>query len=640
MVSFASHNKQVVMIYLFLTIATLVVFWQVSNCDFINYDDPNYVLNNDHIQNGITLEGIRWAFTTSHAENWHPLTWISHMLDVQVFGLKPQWHHLTNLLLHLANTLLLLFVLHRMTKARWESAFVAALFALHPLHVESVAWVAERKDVLSAFFWMLTMGAYCSYVEHPQPRKYLIVIFFFALGLMSKPMLVTLPFVLLLLDYWPLQRFQQIRPDQKIRTAINKPVSGDKQKGKFRKRHTAGEYGKAEKPADSPYQWALIRPLLWEKIPLFALTALSSIVTYIVQQKGGAVASFETFPLNVRIANAFVSYITYIGKTIWPDDLAVLYPYPQLLPVWQVFGAVLLLMAATITVIWKARRSPYLVMGWLWFAGTLVPVIGIVQVGLQARADRYTYLPLIGLFIMAAWGISELAGKWRYRKEALIVSSTVVLICLCLVTWTQVRYWQNSITLFDHAVNITNNNYVAYFNRGLAYRHLGNNRQALGDYDKAIELNPKYAEAYNNRGVVYSNLGNDQQALGDYDKAIELNPKYAEAYNNRGLAYRHLGNDRQTLGDYDKAIEINPKYAGAYYDRGTAYLHLGNYREAIGDFDKAIEINPKYAEAYYNRGIAKSNLGNDRSPIEDLKTAARLGYKIAQQFLKSQGIGW
>jgi len=628
------------MINLFLTIATLVVFWQVSNCDFINYDDPNYVLNNNHIQNGVTLEGIRWAFTTGHAENWHPLTWISHMLDVQVFGLKSQWHHLTNLLLHLANTLLLFFVLHRMTKARWESAFVAALFALHPLHVESVAWVAERKDVLSAFFWMLTMGAYCSYVEHRQPRKYLIVIFLFALGLMSKPMLVSLPFVLLLLDFWPLQRFQQIRPEQKIRTAIKKPVSGDKQKGKFRKRHSAGEYGKTDHPAGSPFHWAWIRPLLWEKIPLFALTALSSIVTYIVQQKGGAVASFELFPLNIRFANAFVSYITYIGKTIWPDDLAVLYPYPQLLPAWQVYGAVLLMMAATIMVIWKARRSPYLAMGWLWFAGTLIPVIGIVQVGLQARADRYTYLPLIGLFIMAAWGISELAGKWRYRKEALIVSSTVVLICLCLVTWIQVKYWQNSITLFDHAVIITNNNYVAYFNRGLAYRHLGKYKQALADYDKAIQFNPKYAEAYNNRGVVYSNLGNDQQALGDYDKAIELNPTYAEAYNNRGLAYRHLGNDRLTIRDYDKAIELNPTYAVAYYGRGTAYLHLGNYREAIGDFDRAIEMNPNYAEAYYNRGIANSNLGNDRQPIEDLKTAARLGYEIAQQFLNSQGIGW
>jgi Flp pilus assembly protein TadD len=524
------------------------------------------------------------------------------MLDIQLFGLQPRWHHVTNLLFHIANTLLLFFVLHRMTKARWESAFVAALFALHPLHVESVAWVAERKDVLSAFFWILTMGAYCWYVEHPKLQRYLIVVVFFVFGLMAKPMLVTLPFVLLLLDYWPLQRLQQIKADQN--TAVHKPMSGDRQKGNSKKRHTVGKElkeVKAEKLAGPKSQSVLIRPLLWEKTPFFALTVLSSIVTYVVQQKGGAVLSFEEIPLSVRIANAFVSYITYIGMMIWPHDLAVLYPHPGLLPRWQVIGAAFLLIVVTITAIVKARRVPYVAVGWLWYAGSLVPVIGIVQVGIQARADRYTYIPLIGLFIIAAWGISELSKNWRYRKETLIASSTAVLACLSIVTWTQVGYWRNSITLFEHALNVTDNNPMAYFGRGFAYGNLGNYRQAIGDFDKTLEIKPNYAWAYFNRGIAYGNLGNFRQAIGDFDKALEIKPNSAEAYYNRGVAYGNLDNYRQAVEDYGKAIEINPNYAEAYYNRADAFWRLGNTAQAVE---------------------------------EDLKTAARLGYKNAQDLLK------
>lgn len=293
-------KNKIPLICIFLVVATLMAFWQVNNCDFSNADDAPYVTQNNHIQNGITMDSLRWAFTAHHAANWHPLTWISHMLDVQLFGLNPRWHHLTNLIFHIANTLLLFFVLHRMTKVLWQSAFVAALFALHPLHVESVAWVAERKDVLSTFFWMLTMGAYCYYVERPGLRRYLPVLLFFALGLMAKPMLVTLPFVLLLLDYWPLRRLKPRKSDQEIQ----------------------------------------IKPLLWEKIPLFALTTLSSVVTYIAQQKGGAVVSIEAFPLSVRMENAFISYVAYIGKMIWPNNLAVFYPYQRLWISWQVLGAI------------------------------------------------------------------------------------------------------------------------------------------------------------------------------------------------------------------------------------------------------------------------------------------------------------
>jgi protein O-mannosyl-transferase len=317
----------------------------------------------------------------------------------------------------------------------------------------------------------------------------------------------------------------------------------------------------AETTAGSRHHWAMIRPLLREKVPLFALTVLSSIVTFAVQQQGGAVSSFETVPLGSRIANAFVSFIVYIAKTIRPNDLAVIYPYPLSLPAWQVLGAVLLLTAVTTTVIWKAGRAPYLATGWLWYAGTLAPVIGLVQVGIQSRADRYTYVPLIGLFIIAAWGVSELSKRWRYRKKILLASSTAVLLGLCIVTWTQVGYWRNSITLFDHALNVTDNNYTAYYNRGTAYWHLGNPQQAIRDFDKVIEFNPNEAEFYNTRGNARAYLGNYRQAIEDYDKAIRINPNVAEAYYYRGYAALRLGNERQSIEDLKTAARSGYKNA-------------------------------------------------------------------------------
>ena len=653
-----STKKQLLLIYLFLTAATLLAFWQVNRCDFVDFDDPSYVTENFHIRHGITTEAIRWAFTTGYSSNWHPVTWISHMLDVELFGLKPRWHHLTNLLFHIANTLLLFFVFHRMTKATWKSAFVAALFALHPLHVESVAWVAERKDVLSTFFWMLTMGAYLRYVEHPRLSSWLAVFAFLALGLMSKPMLVTLPFVLLLLDYWPLRRFEQKTPAREIPAEINKPASASKRKGKSSGKRQVQAMVQDAKPADRRYQWALVRPLLTEKMPLFALAALSSIVTFIVQQKGGSVASLEVIPPGTRIANAFVSYIIYIGKTIWPDNLAVLYLHPGWRPLWLVLGVVFLLIAVTLIVIREAKRFPYLATGWLWFAVTLVPVIGIVQVGRQAMADRYTYVPLIGLFIMAAWGIPELLKNWRYRKEALTALSALIFPCLFIFTWTQVGYWRSNITLFSHALEATSDNYVIQENRGVAYAKLGNYGRAIEDYDRAIEINPQCADAYYNRGAAYAKLGNYRraiedydraieidpecalshvyrgaaylelanpgQALSDYDRAIEIDPANPDGYANRGAAYDKLGNYRQAVSDFDRAIEINPEYAWAYNGRGASYAKLGNHSQAISDYDKAIEIKPEYAEAHCNRGVLYQGLGNHRQAIEDYSRAIEI----------------
>jgi len=491
-----------------------------------------------------------------------------------------------------------------LTKTLWQSAFVAALFALHPLHVESVAWVAERKDVLSTFFWMLSLAAYSYYTEKPRIKRYLAVVVFFALGLMAKPMVVTLPFVLLLLDYWPLERLVKSKPAPAIRTELSSTVSALKRKRKTGKRSSQATV-EFEKPAAHEFQWA-VRPLVLEKIPLFALTIFSSAATYIAQNESGAVAPIEIITPGMRIANAFVSYCIYITKIIWPDNLAVYYPHPGLLPLWQILMAVPFLAAVTFAVIWTAKRSPYLPVGWLWFTGTLVPVIGIVQTGSQAVADRYTYIPSIGLFIMAAWGIPELFRNWRFRKEALFTMGALTLSCLFIVTTHQVGYWRNSITLFDHALKVTNRNYLIHQNRGSTYLKRGDHRLAIEDYDRAIEINPKYQEAYSNRGVAYVQIGNFSQAVQDFNKAIEIN---------------HADPD-------------------AYYNRGVAYFKLGNFSQAILDFNKAIEINHNYVGAYYNRGAVFSKLGNRNQAIDDFKTAAKLNDEDAKNLLKSQGIDW
>jgi tetratricopeptide (TPR) repeat protein len=672
-------NRQILSICLLLAALTILAFLPIGGCDFINFDDPAYVSENVHIQNGLTMEAIRWAFTTSYQANWHPLTWMSHMLDVQIFGLIPRWHHLTNLFFHIANTILLFLIFCLMTKAPWKSAFVAALFAIHPLHVESVAWVAERKDVLSTFFWMLTIGAYIHYVEHRTEDggqrtgvfrlpssvfRYSAVLTFFVLGLMAKPMLVTLPFVLLLLDFWPLQRFDKL--GRQILTEENKSLPGNKGKKKSSGAKGLSGVGQVQKTEMHRYRWASIRPLVVEKIPLFVLAALSCVVTCAAQAKGGAVKSLQSFPLDSRIANALVSYIVYIGKTVWPSGLAVYYPHPGLLPIWQVMGAVLLVIAVTVGVVWRAKRFPFLVTGWFWFAGTLVPVIGIVQVGNQAMADRYTYIPLIGLFILAAWGIPELLSKLRCRKEALFASSALVLSSLLVVTWLQTGYWQSSIALYDHALSVNSRNDVIRYNLGLAYAKIGNLGQAIENYDRAIDLNPGYVDAYVSRGIVYdelqsfvraiedfdsavkmdpkcayafndrgadyAKLGNGKQAIEDYGRAIEANPEYAEAHYNRGILYQARGNLRQAIEDYDRAIEIDPKYAEAYGNRGAAYYTLGNHRQAISDYSRAIEIKPGHAEAYYNRGVAYGGVGDYRQAIADYDKAIELNPKYAEAY--------
>ncbi len=622
-------NQKILLICLFLAAVTFVAFRHVSRCDFILFDDNFYVTENLNVQNGISMEGIRWAFTTGHASNWHPITWISHMLDVQFFGMTPGWHHLTNLLFHIANTLLLFLILCRMSGKIWQSASVAMLFAIHPLHVESVAWVAERKDVLSTFFWMLTMGAYSYYAERPGLKRYMPVAAFLALGLMSKPMLVTLPFVLLLMDYWPLRRLEVEVPPPEIPAGPAKPVPAQKRKRKAAKKRPEKIAVMEKKVPERRFEWALIGPLVLEKIPLFVLAALSCVATYIAQEKSGAISSI---PVGVRIANAFISYIAYILQMIRPSGLAIFYPHPGAWPLWQVMGAGLALAGITAAVILKRRRFPYLASGWLWYLGTLVPVIGIVQVGSQARADRYTYVPLIGLFIIVAWGLPELLKKLNRRREVLLAASAIGFSFLFVTTLGQVEYWRNSLAVFDHALEVTSDNATIYCNRGHVYGRLGKLKEAVEDYDRAIAINPRYVEALDYRGVVHCRLGNMHQAISDFDRAVEINPKYPEAYNDRGIAHDAMGDHAFAIEDYDKAIEINPAYWGAYYNRARACFALGDYTRVIEDCSRSIEINPKFAEAYNMRGIANDSLGNYGRAVDDFGMAVKINPNFAKAY--------
>jgi len=449
MISDKTDFRVVFLVILCLIIAIIGSYRQVNNFDFVGYDDELYVTENPNVQKGFTSKGVKWAFTTFHSANWHPLTWISHMLDCELYGLDPAGHHWTNVEFHIANTLLLFFILFKTTGALFRSAFVAALFALHPLHVESVAWVSERKDVLSTFFGLLMIFAYCRYVKAIDLKNYLWVIIFLSLGLMAKPMLVTFPFVLLLLDFWPFKRFQF--KDDHILQSNGVTCFG------FQK-----------------FYW-----LILEKIPLVIPVVISCILTFLAQKSEGAVKALGSLSLKTRAANALVSYVSYVLKAIWPSNLAVFYPHPgNTLAAWQIIGTALLISVATFLSIRTLRKYPYIAVGLFWYFGTLIPVIGLVQVGDQAMADRYTYIPLTGLFIAVAWGISELFIRWRYRKIFLGTSAVIILSAMIVCTSYQLTYWKNGITLFEHAVKVTENNYQAQNNLGTAFGPV--------DLDKAV----------------------------------------------------------------------------------------------------------------------------------------------------------
>jgi len=516
-----------VFVCLLLLIATFAVYGQVSRYEFVNYDDDKHVTGNSHVQAGLTLESIRWSLTTFHEANWQPIIWLSYMLDCQLHGMDPGWFHLTNIFFHILNALLLFYVFRMMTGDLWRSGFVAALFALHPLHVESVAWVTERKDVISTFFWMLTMWSYIRYVARPGLSRYLLTVLFFMFGLMSKPMLVTLPFVLLLLDYWPLSRYQ---------------------------------FGQSDSTMNS--MQSLIAPrLVWEKIPLFALSAAACFLTFYVQQKEGAVASLDMHPFSVRIANALVSYVGYIAKMIWPVNLAVLYPHPHMLPWWQASGACLLLISISIMVIKAVKQQPCFAVGWLWYIGTLVPVIGLVQVGSQAMADRYTYVPLIGIFMIISWGVPELAARWRYKKIGFATAGTVILSILTAMTGQQIKYWKNSNTLFEHALDVTDNNYLAHNNLGRALEEQGRTDDAISHYTEALQINPDYETAQYNLGLALAGRGRIDEAVIHYTEALQINPDSVETHNNLGIILFRKRKIEEAIAHFQKALRIKPDSA-------------------------------------------------------------------------------
>jgi len=592
-------------ICLFLIAAILAVFWQVRTHEFLKYDDEAYVTVNPHVNAGLTLKGIIWAFTTTHASNWHPLTWLSHMLDCQLYGLNPAGHHLTNLVFHIASTLLLFLVLKGMTGALWRSGFVAALFALHPLHVESVAWVAERKDVLSTFFWILTMWAYVRYTKQPRLNRYMVVLLSFGLGLMSKPMLVTLPFVLLLVDYWPLGRFQFV------------PLTS----------HRRLNTDKSKETGD---QRSLALRLVLEKVPFFALAAVSSFLTFFAQRSGGAVRSLEWVPLETRVANALVSYVSYIGKMIWPHRLAVLYPYSHTLPIWQVAGAGLLLGVVSFLVILGARRRPYLMMGWLWYLGTLVPVIGLLQVGQQAMADRYTYVPLIGLFVMIAWGIPDILAGWRFRKIVLSLSTGLLLLLLMTVTNFQLKYWRNDITLFEHTLAVTSDNFTINYYLGVFLAEHGKTQEAIAHFAEALRIRPDFAKADYNLGGLLANQGKTQEAIAHFAEALRIKPDFAEAHYNLGIILWNQGKIQEAIAHCVEALRINPDYAEAHYGLGEFLANQGKTQEAIAHFAEALRIRPDFAEAHSNLGIILGSQGKIQEAIAHFAEALRIKPDIAE----------
>ncbi|MGA2323459.1 MAG: tetratricopeptide repeat protein [Sedimentisphaerales bacterium] len=551
----AFSNKKVQLpIFLTLALLTLVVYLPVRNHEFVRYDDDVYVTNNPEVQSGLSWQGIKWAFVTDHGANWHPLTWLSLMLDCRLFGVKPGPLHLVNVLFHIANTLLLFIVFNRMTKAFWQSAFVAALFALHPLHVESVAWIAERKDVLSMLFWLLTMLAYVRYVERSSAGRYILALVFFALGLLAKPMLVTLPFVLLLLDYWPLDRF------------LNSKLS--------------------------------IRNSIIEKLPFFFLSILSSVITFLVQQKSGAVFSVDIVPFNVRLANAICSYFTYIEKMFWPVRLAVLYPYSiNGISLVRISLSAMILVLITVLVLYNYRRRKYLIVGWLWYLGTLVPVIGIVQVGVQAFADRYTYVPLTGLFIICAFASADLLKNVPLKKYILATSATIVLLACTILTTVQLIYWKDSGLLFERALAVTENNVHILNNYGNALGAMGRHKEAAKILEQAVRGLPDSYEIRNNYGKALQNLGKLDDAIEQYQIALKIEPTADFARYNLSVALAAKGNFDAAIEQCRIVLAARPDDAEMHTNLGILLQNEGKLDQAMESYKKALQIDPNFQKA-------------------------------------------
>ena len=550
-----------------LVAVTWAVFGQTLAHDFVNFDDHLYVYENPLVIRGLSTEGIIGAFTHTHARNWHPLTTISHMLDCQLHGLKAGGHHLTNVILHTISVLLLFLVLKQMTGGLWQSAFVAALFAIHPLHVESVAWIAERKDVLSAVFFMLTLAAYARYARAPSAPRYLLVALLFAFGLMSKPMLVTLPFVLLLLDYWPLNRVAVRRTKSQVRG-----------------------------------QWSVVNGLIIEKIPLLIFSAISCVITFVIQKR--ATGALPPLPLLWRADNAFASYIIYIWKTLWPTRLAVFYPHPNnMVPAWEVVIAIGLLLVMTGAAIVFRGKRPYLFTGWLWYLVMLVPVIGFVQVGEQGHADRYTYLPHIGLFLLAAWSIADVtASHWSTLGIAIATGVVIIITGLAWAAFVQTSYWRNSETLWTHALAVTSENDFAHNNLAYLLADRGELDDAISHFAAAARIRSSKTDRHYNVGSAFIEMnladalarkGESDEAMVHYEQAIKLEPNYADAYYNRGNVLFAKGRIEEAIADWEKSLLIQPNHADAHTCLGNALLRQGSLKQAIAQYETALVLAPE-----------------------------------------------
>ena len=558
------QGRVVVGVCVALVLACIAVYGRTLFHDFLNYDDPLYVTENRAVQAGLSWDNVVWAFTTDRAMYMHPLTWISHMVDCDLYGLHPWGHHLTNLIFHAIDSVLLFLVFARMTRRLWPSALVAALFAVHPLHVESVAWISERKDVLSMLFWTASLGAYAWYRQGPGWARYLAVAFLFFLALMSKPMVVTLPFVLLLLDYWPLDQVDCTAP---LGVMVRKTVR-----------------------------------LAAEKIPLFLITALFCVITFMMQLRSSNLAYGGKVPIVARCANAVVVYVIYLAKTVWPLGLAAYYPHPITRPLGQVAGAALILLLITLFCLRRARRNPYLIIGWFWYLGTLVPVIELVQAGTFSHADRYTYIPLIGVFIMVAWGAADLVAAWRVPRPVVAVAAGAVLGALTICAGVQAGYWKNGETLFHHAIDAGHESGAAYNNLGVLAIKRGAYDEARTYLTKALDLKGDHVDALGNLGKIALEQGRYADAKTDLMKALELKPDQANVLNNLGvLATDQLRYD-EARAYLKKALEIQSDHIDALNNMGRLLLEEGRYDEARDYLKKVLDLKPDHASALNNMG--------------------------------------
>jgi tetratricopeptide (TPR) repeat protein len=577
-----------------LAVCTLALYAPALRNNFVNFDDELYVTDNVQVQAGWTWENFKWAFSHQVASNWHPFTVLSHMLDCQMFGVEPWGHHLTSIVLHALNTALVFLFLRRMTGTLWRSILVAVLFGWHPVHVESVAWVAERKDVLSGFFGLLALIFYVRYARQCQVQplsakiSYGLALIFFAGGLLSKPMLVTWPFVFLLLDFWPLERL---------------PVSN----------------------LQSLFHLLTQRSrLFWEKLPFFALALMTSVVTFLVQKQTGAMEAAEAIPLHMRIGNALISYCRYIGKMLWPKDLTISYPYPEHLPVWQVCLAFIFLVLLSAMLWFRRQQMPFLLTGWCWFVGTLVPVIGLVQVGIQAIADRYTYIPSIGFFVALSWGLCAIAQHWQVNVRLISLVPCVAVIACLPVTWRQIGYWRDSETLFQRAIKLTGNNPIARHNLGTALLREGRLGEAIVHFREVVRLKPTSAPAHYYLGTALSRNGQTVEAIQAYREALRIKVDYAEAHNNLGTALARSGQDSEAIYEYREALKLAPDFAAAHNNLGTALLRSDEYEKAALSFREAIRLQSNYDDARFNLGIALARQGQIEEAINQYRGVLEL----------------